>query len=88
MPCPPRETLLSASELSDCPDDIESLSVGVITYVTGCQYSRGPCEKQARIKVRASDHSGVLIWHRVFCHEHAGRVLDEAPALGYWIIDD
>jgi len=88
MPQPPKEMLISATELPDLPDDNGSLSVGVIRFVAGCEYGSGKCTKVARINIRATDHSGCLKWNRVFCHEHAASVLDRAPALGYWIIDD
>ena len=88
MSGPPREILLSAFELTDRVEEVKSLSIDVIRCVARCEYTQKPCDKQARIKVKASDNRGVLIWHRVFCHEHAGLVLDEAPALGYWIVDD
>lgn len=88
MSHPPRETLISASELSDGSDAIDSVRVSVIRFPARCEHGPDKCAKAARINIKASNGHGILIWHRVFCHDHAALLLEKAPTLGFWVIDD
>jgi hypothetical protein len=64
------------------------MGMAVIGFAARCEHGWGECAKWARVRIKASNEHGILMWHRFFCFEHAGSLLENAPYFGLWVIDD